>query len=446
MKRAIIIFTKVPIAGRTKTRLMPQLTAQQCAELHTCFLRDIRSECEACDADIYVCYTPAGEEDKALLMDILGAQQGWFPQQEAGLGERMYRALAQGLAMGYEQCVLIGTDVPELRAADLTQAFAVLKERDTVFGRTCDGGYYLVGMKTAHPEAFGPERYGHSHVLADTVEALQCVGITVGYTTTLADMDTPEDLRGYRERMRENAPRLRRTQTGRYLARIAPISIIIPIYNEEKYIVQLQEQLRGLRNRCEILFVDGGSNDRTLALLEPDYAVLHCPKGRAAQMNLGAQASSGEILFFLHCDSELPPDPLREIRRVMRDYRAGCFGIAFHSRNFFMFTCRVISNHRVKDRKVMFGDQGIFVERRLFFDSGMFPEISLMEDYQFSLTLKEKQVRLGLAKRRIYTSDRRFPKGTMAKLKLMWKMNRLRKMYRDGVSPEILAQMYRDIR
>ncbi|CBL36041.1 hypothetical protein CL3_12930 [butyrate-producing bacterium SM4/1] len=130
----------------------------------------------------------------------------------------------------------------------------------------------------------------------------------------------------------------------------------------------------------------------------------------------------------------------------MRDYRAGCFGIAFHSRNFFMFTCRVISNHRVKDRKVMFGDQGIFVDRDLFFEVRMFPEIPIMEDYQFSLTLKEKGVRLGMAGKRIYTSDRRFPKGTIPKLRVMWSMNRLRKMYREQVPIEEIARLYQDVR
>ena len=118
-------------------------------------------------------------------------------------------------------------------------------------------------------------------------------------------------------------------------------------------------------------------------------------------MNTGAVNSTGDILFFLHCDSELPENPLGEIRRVLSGHRAGCFGIAFHSKNFFMFTCRVISNHRVKDRKVMFGDQGIVIDRDLFFQAGMFPELPIMEDYQFSLTLKEMGVKLGMAGRRI---------------------------------------------
>lgn len=94
----------------------------------------------------------------------------------------------------------------------------------------------------------------------------------------------------------------------------------------------------------------------------------------------------------------------------------------------------------------MFGDQGIFVDRELFFKAGMFPELPIMEDYQFSLTLKEMGIRLGMAKRRIYTSDRRFPKGTIPKLRVMWKMNRLRKMYRDGVDIKAISAMYQDVR
>mgnify|MGYP000745949195 CR=1 FL=1 len=208
----------------------------------------------------------------------------------------------------------------------------------------------------------------------------------------------------------------------------------------------LQDQLEPLKEKCEILLVDGGSTDGTLEKIRPWVKLLHSEKGRARQMNLGAENSNGEILFFLHCDSELPPHPLAQIRRVMQKYRAGCFGIAFHSRNFFMFTCRVISNHRVKDRKIMFGDQGIFLERSLFFEAGMFPEIPIMEDYQFSLTLKEMGIRLGMTRKRIYTSDRRFPAGTVPKLRLMWKMNRLRKMYRARVPIEQIARLYRDAR
>lgn len=222
------------------------------------------------------------------------------------------------------------------------------------------------------------------------------------------------------------------------------ISTIIPIYNEEKTIQTFLSTLEPVKGKTEILFVDGGSTDRTLDLIPKEYTVIHGPKGRAKQMNLGAEKSSGEVLFFLHCDSEIPKDAVEQIVQVMKTFDAGCFGIAFHSHNIWMKCCQIISNHRIKDRKVMFGDQGIFIKRKLFFEIGGFPELPIMEDYQFSLTLKEKGVNLGMTKKRIYTSDRRFVQG--GRLRIMWKMNRLRAMYRKGVDINEISRLYRDIR
>ncbi len=222
------------------------------------------------------------------------------------------------------------------------------------------------------------------------------------------------------------------------------VSIIIPIYNEETTIRKLIRSLEPVKEKAEILFVDGGSTDRTLQMIPEGYPVLQGAKGRARQMNLGAKKSSGDVLFFLHCDSELPADAIEQIKAVMGKYRAGCFGIAFHSKNIWMKCCQIISNHRIKDRKVMFGDQGIFIQRKLFFEIGGFPDLPIMEDYQFSLTLKEMGVRPGIAGKRIYTSDRRFARG--GRLRVMWKMNRLRAMYRRGVDIEKIADLYRDVR
>ena len=445
MDRAIIVFTRVPLPGKTKTRMMPALSGKECARLHTYFLQDICEACQACREDVYVNYTPEDEQKTGILRDIFGRDAEYFPQQGDTLGQRMYHAIEKVLEKGYKSCILIGTDVPELRAEHMIWAFDLLVEHDIVFGKTKDGGYYLIGMKKPWKEAFGLEQYGVSTVFEETLCRLRSLGVSIGYTAELQDMDTPADLQGYRDRMRAD-DFLKGSKTGKYLASNSRISIIVPVYNEEKTIEHLQDQLRGLKDKCEIILVDGGSTDNTLDKISNEFTLLHSPKSRAAQMNAGAKASHGDVLFFLHCDSELPAHPLAQIREVMRDYRAGCFGIAFHSRNFFMFTCRVISNHRVKDRKVMFGDQGIFVDRKLFFDAGMFPEMPIMEDYQFSLTLKEKGIRLGMTRKRIYTSDRRFPKGTIPKLKLMWKMNRMRKMYRDRIPVQTIAKLYKDIR
>ena len=442
-KRALIIFTRVPVAGQTKTRLMPYFTPKQCEKLHICFLRDIANMCVKVKADLFICYTP--EDEDYVLHGIFGKEAEYFQQSGDDLGKRMYRAIEEVLEKGYESCVLIGTDVPEVQARDIDQAFDILRTKDIVFGPTVDGGYYLVGMKRARKEAFEKQTYGHGSVLENTVRSLEQSGLTVGLAKQHQDIDTREDIQAYRDRMRSQKS-LQKTQTGKFLMRTSHISVIVPIYNEEKTISALLEQLRAIQERCEIILVDGGSTDQTLEYIDSDFTVLHSEKGRAKQMNLGAIKSTGDVLFFLHCDSELPKRPLEQIRFVMKDYRVGCFGIAFHSKNFFMFTCRVISNHRIKDRNVVFGDQGIFIDRKLFFDTGMFPEIPVMEDYQFSLSLKERGEKIGITQKRIYTSDRRFPDGTIPKLKEMWKMNRLRKKYRDGISIDVIAQMYDDVR
>ena len=88
MEQAIVIFTRVPEAGKTKTRMMPHLTAGQCKKLHTYFLKDIRKECEKTGADIFVCYTPNGEENETEIKAILGKEKGYFPQKGETLGER----------------------------------------------------------------------------------------------------------------------------------------------------------------------------------------------------------------------------------------------------------------------------------------------------------------------------------------------------------------------
>lgn len=419
------------------------MTGRQCVRLHECFLKDIKEECVKTGADLFVFYTPEGE--RARLYPLLGSDSKYFPQKGETLGGRMYQALIKVLEMGYETCVLIGSDVPEIQKEHINRAFRVLEEKDVVFGPTADGGYYLVGMKKPYQEVFEEQSYGHGKVLESTVQSLKKKAITVGCTACLSDMDVREDLQGYRSRMRRN-PRLQNSETGRYLLRISRISVIVPVYNEEKTIIELQKQLKPYRKHCEIIFVDGGSTDRTLELIGPGFRVLRSPRGRACQMNLGAVKSRGDILFFLHSDSRLPESFLAEIRRVMKDYKAGCFGITFPGSSLLMKICQFNSNLRTVLSSIMFGDQGIFIERELFFELGMFPEIPIMEDYEFSLRLKKRKIKTCMTKHRLITSDRRFGEKSTERLHAMWTMNRLRFLYRLGVPPKRLAKLYGDIR
>ena len=254
------------------------------------------------------------------------------------------------------------------------------------------------------------------------------------------DVDEGKDLNAYRSMLPYDKA-LRKSAFGEALAENAKISLIIPCYKEGRLVRRMEKQLRPYKKELEILFVDGGENH-----FSGEYRVIPSKKGRAIQMNLGAEESSGDILFFLHCDSILPKGFTKEIQEGIKHSLAGCLGIRFKKPSPLMGICSFISNHRVLDRKVMFGDQGIFVDRNCFFAMGAFPILPLMEDYQFSLNLKKQGISPYLAKKRIITSDRRFQGNFIQKLSLMWKMNRLRARYRKGEDIEQLAKEYRDIR
>ena len=222
------------------------------------------------------------------------------------------------------------------------------------------------------------------------------------------------------------------------------ITIIIPVYNEEKALPKLLNNIDKYKDKAEIIFVDGGSTDNTLDLIGDTYKVVHSDRGRAVQMKRGAKESTGDILLFLHADSLLPDNALDELREVLKQYQVGCFGIRFDDVNLWMMYCQIVSNRRARVHRIVFGDQGMFLRRELFMEMGMFKEIPLMEDYQFSLDMREKNIRIGMTKHRIITSRRRYKRGK--EQAVMNHMRYLRKLYREGEDINKIAAMYENIR
>ena len=193
MKKAIICFTRVPKPGVTKTRLLPILSGDQCAKLHTAFLTDLARVYSEVDADLFVAYT--ADPDWEILKSIFPPATGFFPQEGADLGEKMHRAIRAVLKQGYDAVVLTGADLPRLTAAHLDSGFAALETADIAIGPTSDGGYYLVGTKQPHRVIFENQQYGGATVLENTLAAGQSAGLQVALADPCDDVDMPEDLR-----------------------------------------------------------------------------------------------------------------------------------------------------------------------------------------------------------------------------------------------------------
>ena len=162
-------------------------------------------------------------------------------------------------------------------------------------------------------------------------------------------------------------------------------------------------------------------------------------------MNEAARQAGGDVLWFTHCDSLLPRDGLGQIAEaVNRGARFGCFHIGFDYCGPFMGCNTALSNLRARLWRIAFGDQGMFMTRELFLQAGGFPDLPIMEDYEFSRRMRRAGVPLHLLPGRIITSGRRYQTG--CPLATMWRMFHLRCLYRAGVDIDEIARRYRDVR
>lgn len=192
MNNALILFTRVPIPGKTKTRLMPFLNGEECAEVHACFVKDIYEKSKEVDADLFVFYTP--KDEKKLLTSLFEQDVICLPQHGADLGERMKNAIGIVLRMGYEKVILIGTDIPQIHPETLNNAFDNLDEKDIVIHPTFDGGYYLIGMKKEYDSIWKIERYGTNTVIYDTLQHMRNERLSTAVGQMYYDVDDKEDL------------------------------------------------------------------------------------------------------------------------------------------------------------------------------------------------------------------------------------------------------------
>ncbi|MDR9468957.1 TIGR04283 family arsenosugar biosynthesis glycosyltransferase, partial [Marinospirillum sp.] len=190
-----------------------------------------------------------------------------------------------------------------------------------------------------------------------------------------------------------------------------PASIIIPALNEAGQLPELLAGLQGLRDKgCELILVDGGSQDATCALAEGQVdQLLSSDPGRAQQMNLGAKAAQSEWLFFLHADTRLTPAAQDCLLRLAHHSPAcwGRFDVSIQGRHPLLKLVAWLMNGRSRLTGVATGDQLIFVHVSLFKAVGGFPDQPLMEDVELSKRLKQRYPPLCL-KQKVLTSGRRW--------------------------------------
>ena len=203
-KEALVLFTRLPLPGRTKTRLMPWLTPEQCAALHCAMLEDISETLRRFGGDIFVFYTPDG--DSTELRQLCG-EAVYLPQDGADLGERMDRATREVLARGYASCLLLGSDIPSVTEETLESVSAMLRTHDVVLAPTEDGGYWMVGLKKPCSAIFTHRHYGSANAFSASQEGCAQANLRLAVGPKLRDIDEIEDLRHYATHPGKKMPR-----------------------------------------------------------------------------------------------------------------------------------------------------------------------------------------------------------------------------------------------
>ena len=234
------------------------------------------------------------------------------------------------------------------------------------------------------------------------------------------------------------------------------ISAVIPALNEAKGLSQTLGQARSALGRdAELIVVDGGSMDETVAVAERQGArVIASPRGRGRQMNAGAAAASGDILLFLHADTLLPPDAGMLIQAAVADPHVlgGNFQIRFDAPGALPRLFAAAYNRRSRRQRLFYGDSALWGRRDVFAALGGYRDATLMEDYALCLALRAEarrrhpalplSVTLPLLNPPVVTSARRFhgKRGLALKMLATWSLLHL--LYTLGASPEALERRF----
>ena len=373
--RHLIVFARYPTPGRTKTRLIGHLGAQGAAALQDAMTRHTLAQAAAWNVAraerIEVRFTGTDGGAPAMAQRY-GETWIYNPQGAGDLGRRMRRAMRDAFQDGAGCVLIIGTDSPGITPEILHEAFAALKTHDLVLGPARDGGYYLIGLGRPCEELFTNISWGRRSVLSQTLKAAELAGLSVHLLRPLGDVDRPCDLPIW-------------DAIGAGTTPSDPmVSVIIPTLNEESNIAATIAAATA--PGVEVLIVDGGSTDQTVARARgAGAAIINSPPGRSRQMNAGAAAARGGILLFLHADTLLPPNYPQRVCSALAQPRVsiGAFSlrVAPAGLRFRIMEKMVYWRSRYWHRP--YGDQAFFLQATMYYRLGGFPEWPILEDLAF---------------------------------------------------------------
>jgi len=395
----LIVFSRYPEPGKTKTRLASALGMEGAARLQREMAAHALSRARA-----FAAGRPVGLEvhyeggSVGRMAEWLGPGLAYRPQAGGDLGARMEHAVAEAFRTGAERVVLVGTDCPGIATTILRSAFNLLGLFDLVLGPARDGGYYLIGLRREAPELFRDIPWGTATVAARTLAAAAELGLRAVTVDPLVDVDRPEDLAIW-EREAGQAGELGAPR----------ISVVIPTLNEEEHLEVTLESVTKEPD-TEVIVVDGESSDRTAELaLARGARLLTTTAQRGRQMNAGAAAATAPVLLFLHGDTRLPPGFSAHALELLagRGTAGGAFRLAVAGSGWGLRAIEGLANARSRLFRLPYGDQGLFVMADLFHRLGGFPELPIMEDAVFVRRLG-KRGRIAIAPCSALTSDRRW--------------------------------------
>jgi len=222
------------------------------------------------------------------------------------------------------------------------------------------------------------------------------------------------------------------------------VSIIVPVFNEAQLIRSFLSNLRERTAGAEIIVVDGASTDATDQLAQElcDQVIRTSERSRAKQMNVGADAAHGDILWFVHADAEVPLESLNEIGRIMRDPEicGGFFRIRLPAAPAVYRLTDGFAHYAGLLLRMRCGDHGMFCRRTAFVETGGFPDVPLMEDVEFFRRLR-RCGRVVHSNKRIRASPRRYE--ATGPVRLTFAYGWIATLYFFGVSLCTLRRIYR---